>query len=299
MEEIVKRDGRRVRFDVAKIAGAIDKALKAANIHDSSRAAALAQQVVEKFSPDYIPTVEEVQDKVEAVLIENGLVRTAKEYILYRAERTRIRESNTRLMKTMDELTFHEARESDMKRDNANIDGDTAMGTMLKYGSESAKQFYELCVLNPVHSEMHKNGDIHIHDLDFLTLTTTCCQIDLDKLFTGGFCTGHGFLREPNHIGSYASLACIAIQSNQNDQHGGTGIPEDMIKKAISLGVAKINVNTECQLTFAAATREYIEAGKDQQGKGYDPRKLLAPGAEAIKATVKEKMELFGSVGKA
>lgn len=81
--------------------------------------------------------------------------------------------------------------------------------------------------------------------------------------------------------------------------HGGTGIPEDMIKKAISLGVAKINVNTECQLTFAAATREYIEAGKDQQGKGFDPRKLLAPGAEAIKATVKEKMELFGSVGKA
>lgn len=81
--------------------------------------------------------------------------------------------------------------------------------------------------------------------------------------------------------------------------HGGTGIPEDMIKKAISLGVAKINVNTECQLTFAAATREYIEADKDQQGKGFDPRKLLAPGANAIKATVKEKMELFGSVGKA
>ena len=81
--------------------------------------------------------------------------------------------------------------------------------------------------------------------------------------------------------------------------HGGTGIPEDMIKKAISLGVAKINVNTECQLSFAAATREYIEAGKDLQGKGFDPRKLLAPGAEAIKATVKEKMELFGSVNKA
>ncbi len=81
--------------------------------------------------------------------------------------------------------------------------------------------------------------------------------------------------------------------------HGGTGIPADMIKKAISLGVAKINVNTECQLSFAAATREYIEAGKDLQGKGFDPRKLLAPGFEAIKATVKEKMELFGSVNKA
>lgn len=81
--------------------------------------------------------------------------------------------------------------------------------------------------------------------------------------------------------------------------HGGTGIPEDMIKKAISLGVCKINVNTECQLAFAEATRKYIEAGKDLEGKGFDPRKLLAPGAEAIKATVKEKMELFGSVGKA
>ena len=81
--------------------------------------------------------------------------------------------------------------------------------------------------------------------------------------------------------------------------HGGTGIPEEMIKKAISLGVAKINVNTECQLAFAAATRGYIEAGKDQQGKGFDPRKLLAPGFEAIKATVKEKMELFGSIGQA
>ena len=94
-----------------------------------------------------------------------------------------------------------------------------------------------------------------------------------------------------------------AIQQLTGDMplvlHGGTGIPADMIKKAISLGVSKINVNTECQLSFAAATREYIEAGKDLQGKGFDPRKLLAPGAEAIKATVKEKMELFGSVGKA
>ena len=94
-----------------------------------------------------------------------------------------------------------------------------------------------------------------------------------------------------------------AIQAKTGDMplvlHGGTGIPEDMIKKAISLGVAKINVNTECQLSFADATRKYIEAGKDLEGKGFDPRKLLAPGAEAIKATVKEKMELFGSVGKA
>ena len=237
MEQIVKRDGRKVKFERSKITAAITKALKAAKISDVKQAAALAEQVEKSFAPEYVPTVEEVQDRVEAVLIENGLVRTAKEYILYRAERTRIRESNTRLMRTLDELTFKEARENDVKRENANIDGDTAMGTMLKYGSESAKQFYEMCVLNPKHSEMHKNGDIHIHDLDFLTLTTTCCQIDLDKLFTGGFSTGHGFLREPNHIASYASLACIAIQSNQNDQHGGQSIPN--FDYDLAPGVAK------------------------------------------------------------
>lgn len=100
---------------------------------------------------------------------------------------------------------------------------------------------------------------------------------------------------------SFETLAAVQEKTGEMPLvlHGGTGIPDDMIKKAINLGVAKINVNTECQLSFADATRKYIEAGKDQQGKGYDPRKLLAPGAEAIKVTVKEKMELFGSVGKA
>ena len=132
---------------------------------------------------------------------------------------------NTRLMKVYENLTFQEAQDNDIKRENANIDGDTAMGTMLKYGSEGAKQFYEMFVLHPDHSKAHMEGDIHIHDLDFLTLTTTCCQIDLEKLFKGGFSTGHGFLREPNDIQSYAALACIAIQSNQNDQHGGQSIP--------------------------------------------------------------------------
>ena len=115
--------------------------------------------------------------------------------------------------------------ENDIKRENANIDGDTAMGTMLKYGSEGAKQFYEMFILDSAHAAAHRDGDIHIHDLDFLTLTTTCCQIDLLKLFRDGFSTGHGFLREPNDIRSYAALACIAIQSNQNDQHGGQSVP--------------------------------------------------------------------------
>ena len=111
------------------------------------------------------------------------------------------------------------------------------MGTMLKYGSESAKQFYEMYVLDPKHAEAHITGDIHIHDLDFLTLTTTCCQIDLTKLFEGGFSTGHGFIREPKHIQTYAALACIAIQSNQNDQHGGQSIPD--FDYAMAPGVKK------------------------------------------------------------
>ena len=96
----------------------------------------------------------------------------------------------------------------DIKRENANIDGDTAMGTMLKYGSEGAKQFNEMYVLAPEHSKAHRDGDIHIHDLDFLTLTTTCCQIDLIKLFKNGFSTGHGFLREPNEI---SKLFCTCL----------------------------------------------------------------------------------------
>ena len=170
------------------------------------------------------PTVEGVQDLVEETLIEEGFTQTAKAYILYRAERNRVRDVNSRLIQTLKDITFSKASDSDMKRENANIDADTAMGTMLKYGSESAKQFYEMCVLDPRYARAHSEGDIHIHDLDFYTLTTTCCQIELRKLFKGGFSTGHGVLREPNDIASYAALACIAIQSNQNDQHGGQSV---------------------------------------------------------------------------
>src|SRR5699024_8678974 len=176
-------------------------------------------------------------DMVEKVLIKNGHARTAKEYILYRAERTKAREMNTRLMKVFQDLTFKDAKGNNLKRENANIDGDTAMGTMLKYGSESAKQFYDLFMLNPKHSMAHKNGDIHIHDLDFLTLTTTCCQIDIVDLFKNGFSTGHGYLREPKNIESYAALDCIAIQANQNDQHGGQSITN--IDNRLRIGVKK------------------------------------------------------------
>lgn len=228
IKQIIKRDGRCSEFHIDKIANAIYKAAEVLGGKDHDMALNLAKKVEQYIIDQGLsesPTVEQIQDAVEKVLIENGHARTAKEYILYRAERTRIREMNTRLMKVYEDLTFKEAQDNDIKRENANIDGDTAMGTMLKYGSEGAKQFYEMFVLHPDHSKAHREGDIHIHDLDFLTLTTTCCQIDLEKLFQGGFSTGHGYLREPNDIQSYAALACIAIQSNQNDQHGGQSVP--------------------------------------------------------------------------
>ncbi len=237
---IKKRDGREAPFNIEKIARAIYKAAEAVGGNDYNEAMALAEKVCQKLSESIIgrnPSVEEVQDMVERVLIDSGHAKTAKAYILYRAERTRAREMNTTLMKIYEDLTFKSAGEYDLKRENANIDGDTAMGTMLKYGSEGAKQFNELYVLDPVHSNAHINGDIHIHDLDFLTLTTTCCQIDLLKLFHNGFSTGHGFLREPNDISSYAALACIAIQSNQNDQHGGQSVPN--FDYAMAEGVKK------------------------------------------------------------
>ena len=228
IETILKRDGREVPFDASKITYAIERALEATGGKPSEDSAEkLAEQVVcelEAGESVGVPTVEEIQDTVEKVLIKNGFVRTAKSYILYRAERSRVREMNTRLMKIYDDITFKPAVDSDVKRENANINGDTAMGAMLKYGSEGAKQFNEMFVLKPEHAQAHREGDIHIHDMDFLTLTTTCCQIDLIKLFRGGFSTGHGVLREPNDIQSYSALACIAIQANQNDQHGGQSV---------------------------------------------------------------------------
>jgi ribonucleoside-triphosphate reductase (formate) len=239
---IVKRDGREVPFNLEKISNAILKALEASGNADGKLALELAVKAAEQTEQrrtyqNACPTVEEIQNVVEKVLIDADLADAAKAYILYRAERTRAREMNTRLMRTYDEITNSASIESDIKRDNANIDGDTAMGVMLKYGSEGAKIFNEMYILKAQHAAAHKSGDIHIHDFDFYTLTTTCCQIDIKKLFDGGFSTGHGFLREPNDIASYSALACIAIQSNQNDQHGGQSIPN--FDYALADGVRK------------------------------------------------------------
>lgn len=239
--QIIKRDGRKDAFNVEKITRAVFKAAQSVGGTDYNTSMEIAAKVCDLAENTYgrnsVPTVEQIQDIVEKVLVEEGHAKTAKAYILYRSDRTRVREMDTRLMKIYEDLTFKPAKDSDIKRENANINGDTAMGTMLKYGSEGAKQFFDMYVLDPAAAKAHREGDIHIHDMDYYTLTATCCQIDLIKLFKGGFATGHGFLREPNDISSYSALACIAIQSNQNDQHGGQSIPN--FDYAMAQGVAK------------------------------------------------------------
>ncbi len=289
--QIIKRDGRQSAFELDKITNAIFQAAQASGGHDYQMAETLARQVeqnLEQALSGENPTVEQIQDEVERVLVETGHARTAKRYILYRNERTRVREMNTRLMKVYEDLTFKSSLENNVKRENANIDGDTAMGTMLKYGSEGAKQFYEMFILDPEHARAHREGDIHIHDLDFLTLTTTCCQIDLLKLFQGGFSTGHGFLREPNDIRSYSALACIALQSNQNDQHGGQSIPNfdysmapgvkktfrraftDNLTKAIEIYLEQEDGELLSKSIVKNAERETGEIAVFADGNGFD-----------------------------
>jgi len=272
VEEIVKRDGRRVPFNQEKIASAIRKSfVSVGDFRDEAYCAKLADEVLEEiyFRFNYSPTVEQIQDVVEEVLIKNNHAQVAKSYILYRAERNRTREMNTRLMKIYEDITFSDAKDSDYKRENANVNGDTAMGTMLKYGQEGAKQFYNMFVLNPDHSRAHAEGDIHIHDLDFLTMTATCCQIDLVQLFKDGFSTGHGTLREPTDITSYSALTCIAIQSNQNDQHGGQSIAN------FDYGLA-VGVRKTYKRRYAINMARYFDAFADGAETTIDENEAIA-----------------------
>ena len=240
VQYIVKRNGEKVAFDAKKIRNAIFKA----NIRIATERMgdavldALTREVMREVEswPD-TPTVEQIQDIVEEKLIAADYAKTAKAYILYRAEHQRVREMDDELVKIYQDLTFKPSEDADLKRENANINADSAMGTMLKYGSEGAKSFYDKFVIPKEIADAHANGDIHIHDKDFYTLTETCCQIDLIRLFAGGFSTGHGYLREPNDIRSYAALACIAIQANQNEMHGGQSVPN--FDYAMALGVKK------------------------------------------------------------
>ncbi|MBQ5759209.1 MAG: anaerobic ribonucleoside triphosphate reductase [Schwartzia sp.] len=236
---IKKRNGTIVPFDFSKIRNAIEKA-NAESTDETLNAAKLdklTREVIKQIADVEAPGVEYIQDAVERALIKNNLASTAKAYIIYRNAHTQIREAETDLMDIYYELTYRAAKDANIKRENANIDADTAMGTMLKYGSEGSKYFIDRRILPKDIAAAHTNGDIHIHDKDFYMLTETCCQIDLIKLFKGGFSTGHGCLREPNDIRSYAALACIAIQANQNEMHGGQSIPN--FDYAMAGGVVK------------------------------------------------------------
>ena len=236
--KIKKRTGDIVQFNAQKIADAIRKAnLESIDeTFSGEQLKELTHKVVQSLT-EKIPGVEQIQDTVEKVLIAGNFASTAKAYILYRAEHTKLRQARANLMDIYNELTFAKAKDADIKRENANIDADTAMGTMLKYGSEGSKYFITSQILPKDIAVAHMNGDIHIHDMDFYMLTETCCQIDLLKLFHNGFSTGHGYLREPNDIRSYAALACIAIQANQNEMHGGQAVP--MFDYCMAPGVAK------------------------------------------------------------
>lgn len=240
--EVIKRNGKKVSFDGKKIALAIKKGFDSIILDDDEKKYTaqdiqkVYQAVIKKIDKEYLPTgkikIEQVQDLIEDNLKKYNYDDVLESFSEYRKRRSVAREAfrddknMARLQKSIEGLGLKSANEEDSKRENANIDGNTAMGTMLQFGSTISRAFTETYLMKKKFAEAHDNGDIHIHDMDFEAMgTTTCCQIDLTKLFKNGFSTGHGYLREPQSIMSYAALAAIAIQANQNDQHGGQSIP--------------------------------------------------------------------------
>ena len=240
--KVVKRNGKKVDFDGTKIAVAIKKGFDSLVKEDEEAKYSekdiqkVYQNVIKKIEKDYKEEekikIEEIQDIIEEILQKNGYEDVYKSFSEYRDRRNASRElfadekKMHKFLKSLEGLGLKNAFEEDTKRENANIDGNSAMGTMLQYGSTVSKEFAKAYLMKKKYADAHDNGDIHIHDMDFLAMgTTTCMQIDLNKLFKNGFSTGHGHLREPKDIISYSALAAIAIQSNQNDQHGGQSIP--------------------------------------------------------------------------
>ena len=240
--KVVKRNGKKVDFDGAKIAVAIKKGFDSLIIEDEEPKynekdiQKVYQNVIKKIEKDYKNEekikIEEIQDLIEESLQKYNYEDVYKSFSEYRDRRNASRQlfadekKMHKFLKSLEGLGLKNAFEEDTKRENANIDGNSAMGTMLQYGSTVSKEFAKAYLMKKKYADAHDNGDIHIHDMDFLAMgTTTCMQIDLNKLFKNGFSTGHGHLREPKDIMSYSALAAIAIQSNQNDQHGGQSIP--------------------------------------------------------------------------
>ena len=238
LKTVTKRSGITVDYDQQKIYNAIAGASNDSEERMSAEEIRTVTLQVEKaLSHRDNATVEEIQDVVEQEIMKHGFFDIAKKYIRYRQRHEERRAAQRHLMECYRDIFFADAVDSDMKRDNANINTDASMGIMLKLGAEGAKHFVDNYVLPEAYAEADQHNYIHIHDKDFSLITLNCCQIDLLKLFHGGFSTGHGFLREPNSIRAYASLACIAIQSNQNDMFGGQSI--NCFDYAMAEGVRK------------------------------------------------------------
>ena len=238
---VIKRSGKKVEWNGTKIAIAIKKAFDSLekdeeNHYSEKDVNKVYNSVIKRIEKEYKNEekikIEPIQDLIESELQKQGYPDVYKEFADYRERRNVSRQvffgekKQHKFLKALESLGLKSASEVNDKRENANVDGDTAMGTMLQYGSTVSKEFAKAYLMKPKFAEAHDNGDIHIHDMDFLPMgTTTCCQIDLNKLFKNGFSTGHGYLRQPKDIISYTALAAIAIQANQNDQHGGQAIP--------------------------------------------------------------------------
>ena len=233
---VVKRSGQRVSFNDAKIALAVKKGFDSVyEEYDEKNVYKVKEKVLDQIRKDYKDRktigVEDVSDVIEEVLKKLKYDDVYESFRNYRERRDASREAfvvkqQHKFVKAIESLGLKSATEENSKRENANVDGDGPMGTMLHFGSTVSREFAKAYLMDAKYSRAHDEGAIHIHDLDFWAMgTTTCMQIDLNKLFKNGFSTGHGYLRTPNSIGSYSALAAIAIQANQNEQHGGQSIP--------------------------------------------------------------------------
>ncbi|MBQ6147768.1 anaerobic ribonucleoside triphosphate reductase [Candidatus Saccharibacteria bacterium] len=306
-KKIIKRDGKIVDFKLIKIEEAIAKAGKATGEFDAERAKELAIEF-ETISKDVIksriPSVEQVQDAVEKTLKDAGFKKTARAYADYRAARSDIRIAKSDLMNIYRTIACADASEdSDVKRGNANVDGNSAMGKMLQFGAEGSKVFAKTSLMKPEYAYAHNNGDIHVHDLDFYaTGTLTCCQTDPLRLFKNGFNTGHGHLRTPQSIGSYAALAAIILQANQNEQHGGQSIPnfdyamapgvDKTFRKSLRRNLEKYNQFAEKKVK--AEIGDYIEFGDDAKLERMKvPKAVIKVSNEDTKKETEQAMEGF------
>jgi len=296
-KQIRKRDGRLVPFDDIKITDAIFQAAKAEGGNDRSLAEELTKEVLAKLEEKYnndVFSVEDVQDMVESVLIKDGHARTAKAYILYRAQRNRVRMAKSDLMDAVEQILI------ETNKENANV-GNSPSAKMLQIASAASKTYYLSRLIPEEFSKAHRQGDIHIHDLDFYSKTLTCVQIPLRELLQNGFNNGHGYIRPPKRPASATALAAIILQSSQNDMHGGQSFPffdtdlapymenaeEEEVFQAMEALIynlnsmhsragaqvpfSSLNIGADTSLGARKATRNLLLAYEKGLGKGENP----------------------------